>query len=82
MENKIVDWAINLAKQDQKHQHLLNYFIISMCFIVLIATIGLTIYFIIFNPSILMSIISIIATALEIFGTYLFNKKITNKNKS
>jgi hypothetical protein len=53
-----------------------------MCFIVLIATIGLTIYFIIFNPSILMSIISIIFTALEIFGAYLFNKKTANKNQS
>jgi len=81
-ESKIVDGAINLAKQDQKHQHILNYFIISMCFIVLIATIGLTIYFIIFNPSILMSIISIIFTALEIFGAYLFNKKTANKNQS
>jgi hypothetical protein len=29
-----------------------------------------------------MSIISIIATALEIFGAYLFNKKTANKNQS
>ena len=30
----------------------------------------------------LKELVSIIFTALEIFGSYLFNKKITNKNKS
>jgi hypothetical protein len=81
-ENKMIDGAINLAKNDQHHQHILNYFILSMCFIILMATVGITVYFIIFNPSILEFIISIIFVALEIFGTYLFHKKTTNKNKS
>ncbi len=80
-ENKMIDGAINLAKKDQHHQHILNYCILSMCFIIVMATVGIAVYFIIFNPSILEFIISIIFVALEIFGTYLFNKKITNKNK-
>ena len=81
-ESSLITAAIEQAKKDQHHQHILNYFIISMCSIILIATIGITIYFIIFNPSLLISIISIIFATVEIFLAYLFHKKTTNKNKS
>lgn len=78
----MIDGAINLAKKDQHHQHILNYCIISMLFIIIIATLAIAIYFIIFNPSLLKAIISIISIIVEGFIGYLFHKKTTNKNKS
>lgn len=85
-ESSLITAAIEQAKKDQHHQHILNYFIISMYFIILIATVGIVVYFVMFNRLILEAIISIIFLALEIFGGifggYLFHKKTTNKNKS